>query len=201
MLKGYIKWIVAVIILAALIISLLWTEGFGLFPKYQYGKTGLQALNYSYQKGTSDVGHVIDVTTIDIDESEKLVLYISPKNTFTYGLVRKKWNNNWSVTAQGKELPFNLDPSYKFIPNPPLICTQEDMKKFRISYGIIFDRRIEKITVGDKDALLLRKEFGNPVWYLLDKLASSNTADDSKSEVKAYDKNQKLIYSYNMKNN
>ncbi|MFL0267419.1 hypothetical protein [Candidatus Clostridium radicumherbarum] len=97
MLKSYKRNLLVIGTGVILVFTWFWTEGFGISPRYQYGNTIEKALNFWYQRGTSNVGLSKVISIVDINDGKKIVFYETNKNIVMAGLVRKKWNNKWVV--------------------------------------------------------------------------------------------------------
>ncbi|MFL0269299.1 hypothetical protein [Candidatus Clostridium radicumherbarum] len=190
------KYLLIVTIGVILIFSLFWTEGFGIAPKYQYGKTVEQALNFWYQRGQSNIGLLKAISTIDISNNKKLVFYETTNHTLSVGLVMKKWNNKWVVVGQGGDVPFDNSTQQSANSKSNLSFQWYNLSEFGVTFGVIYDPNIETITVGGKDATLLNKNTNRYIWYYTDKSYLGNGDLKPILDVKAYSKSGNLIYSY-----
>lgn len=69
------KYLFILTIWVILIFTWFWSEGFGVSPKYQYGKIVEQALNFWYRRGQSNFGFLKVISTGDISNNKKLIFY------------------------------------------------------------------------------------------------------------------------------
>jgi hypothetical protein len=193
LLKKYRKNLFIIIIGVLLVFSWFWTEGFGISPRYEYGNTIEKALNFWHQKNSTNIGLLKIVSTVQIQDNEKLVFFETTKNTIMCGLVKKKWNNKWIVIQQGGELQpdYKINQTQENLKSKPVLqWVWSNLNEFGITFGIVYDQSVETITVGKKNAILLNKHTDRYIWYYIDKTNHSNV------DVKAYDKYNKLVYSY-----
>jgi hypothetical protein len=177
----------------------LWTEGFGISPRYEYGDTIEKSLNFWYQRGSSSVGLSKVISIVDVKKNEKLVFYETNKSTVMVGLVKSKWNKKWVVIGEGGEIPLNYSDIQQYSNSkdkPSLHWQWHNLNDFGITFGVVYDENIDTITIGDKDAILLNKQSDRYIFYLTDKTVSKSSDLKQICDIKAYDKNHKLIYSY-----
>lgn len=198
MIKKYRKnlFLIGIVVILMFYSLWLWTEGFGISNKYPYGSTIAKALNYSYEHKNSNIGFNKIITTVDIKENEKLVLYESNRNTLCCGFVKKKWNGKWIVTSASGELSFKADSYGKGKDKPQIIWIWDNFKEFGITYGVIFDNQINKIEVAGNKASIFYDNAKANLWYFIDKSSASNGKFKPNYDVKAYDKDNKVMYSY-----
>lgn len=198
MIKKSKKYLLMITIVVIFIFSWFWTEGFGISPKYQYGKTIEQALNYWHERGQSNVGLVKIASTVDISENKKLVFYETTNHTLAAGLVEKKWNHKWIVVEQGGDVPLdNASEQGNNSKSDSLIRWRwHNLKDFGITYGVIYDPNIESVTVGTRSATLSNQYMYRYFWCNTDKDGFANGDLQPTADVKAYGKSGNIIYSY-----
>lgn len=185
-----------------LVFGWFWTEGFGFTNKYPYGSTIEKALksmhdNVGYPGNLTKIAH-----TVDIEKNKKLVFYERDNNTLGCELPRKKWNGKWIVLSiSGLELPLEA-PSYEGEDKSKVCWAPSDMNEFSANIGVIYDENIDKVQVAGKEAILFGKGSDMYIWCFVD--MNKPSLDDYVPyrpykplyDVKAYDKNNNLEYSY-----
>ena len=182
----------AFILGATLLFSWFWTEGFGINPKYQYGNNEEKALNFWYERRLSNIGVAKIISMVDIQKDKKLVFYQSNKNELWSGLVRKRWNNKWIVLEQGGGVPlFENEENKEHV----LDWKWHNMNEFGLTLGVINKLNVDKVLVDGKDAVILNAD-NEKVWYFIDQTGSSYVDNKPILNIKAFDKNDNLIYSY-----
>jgi hypothetical protein len=67
------KNLIIIVISAALIFCWLWTEWFGIFPRYQYGSSIEKALSFWHSRGLSNIGLANIISTADTGNDDKLI--------------------------------------------------------------------------------------------------------------------------------
>lgn len=193
------KYLFIIIIGVIFIFSWLWTEGFGIYPRYEYGSTIEKAINFWYQRGQSTINLSSVLSTIDVNHNEELVFYKTSKDTLMTALVKKKWNNKWIVVGRGGEVSFNpidIQQNNNLNSEPTVNWMWCNLNEFGITFGIAYNPNVEAITVGDRSAVLLNKNTDRCIWYYTDKTNYTNTDLKPILDVKAYNKAGNLIYSY-----
>lgn len=191
--KAYL-FIIAIV--AILMFSWFWTEGWGSNSKYAYGKTAEEALNFWHARGSSDTGLASTISSVDINNNEKLVFYKNTKNALSSGLVKKKWNNKWMVIEQAGDIPFNDDESSLNEVKHPINWAWHNMKEFGLTYGTIVDENVSKVQVGGKDATILTDNVNGGIWFFISKTGSSYSDNKPEMDIKAFDNQNKILYSY-----
>ncbi|WP_425800723.1 hypothetical protein ACHOLT_11445 [Desulfitobacterium sp. Sab5] len=177
---------------ATLLFSWFWTEGYGISPKYQYGNTEEKALNFWYKRGLSNIGVSKIISVVDIQKDKKLIIYKSNKNELWSGLVRKRWNNKWIVIEQGGGVPlFDNEENKERV----LDWKWHNMNEFGLTLGVINKLNVDKVLVDGKDAVILNAD-DEKVWYFIDQTGSSYVDNKPILDIKAFDENDNLIYSY-----
>lgn len=201
--KNFKKNIFIVLIAALFIFSYLWTEGFGISPRYEYGNTIESALNFWYLRGTSITGLSKIISTVDVNQNEKLVFYETKNNTMMVGLVKKKWNYKWMVIGKGGEISFDYSDmqQYNSLKSEPILNWQwANLNEIGLTFGIVYDPTVETITVGGKNASLLNKDTNRCIWYFVTNSNYVNGDLKPILDIKAYEKSNRLVYSfYNQK--
>lgn len=177
---------------ATLLFSWFWTEGYGISPKYQYGNTEEKALNFWYERGLSNIGVSKIISVVDIQKDKKLIIYKSNKNELWSGLVRKRWNNKWIVIEQGGGVPlFDNEENKERV----LDWKWHNMNEFGLTLGVINKLNVDKVLVDGNDAVILNAD-DEKVWYFIDRTGSSYVDNKPILDIKAFDENDNLIYSY-----
>ena len=198
MLKNYKKIIFIILIGILVIFSWLWTEGFGISPRYGYGSTIEKALNFWHERGKSTDGLSKIVSTVDIDKDKKLVFYETNNNALAIGLVKKKWNNKWVIIEEGREVSadyinYNDTQQYKDSKSKRVLTwVWFNLNEIGVTLVFVYDPSVETISVGDKKAILINKNTNRYFWYSTDKTYAHS---HNGLNIKAYNKANKLVYS------
>lgn len=188
-----------IIISAGIVFLYFWTNGFGINPKYPYGNTIEEALNYCYKKGIMGTGYKQTLGICDLPDNKKLVFFATTQNTLFSGLLKKKWNGKWEVIKYSGEIAFDFDKTAEWTNNktiPALAWAWSNMKDFGLTYGIVFDDNVKSITVGNSSGRIIRGSSGKTIWYNIDNLNAPETEIKCNDDIKAYDKDKNMVYSY-----
>lgn len=196
--SNFFKFCIAIII-AGIAFLCFWTDCFGINAKYPYGDTIEEALNYYYKKGTSETGCKQTLGICDIPGNKKLVFFITTQNTLSSGILKKKWNGKWEAMRYSGVIPFDFKKTAEWTNNktiPALTWAWSNMEDFGLTYGIVFDDNVKSITVGNSNGVIIRGTPGKTTWYSIDNLNVPKAEIKPNMDIKAYDKDKNMIYSY-----
>lgn len=195
----YLKICITVICLSLIVFLYFFTNGFGINAKYPYGNTIEEALNYYYKKGTSETGCKQTLGICDIPGNKKLVFFITTQNTLSSGILKKKWNGKWEAMRYSGVIPFDFKKTAEWTNNktiPALTWAWSNMEDFGLTYGIVFDDNVKSITVGNSNGSIIRGNSGKTIWYRIDNLNVPKAEIKPNMDIKAYDKDRNMVYSY-----
>lgn len=113
-------------------------------------------------------------------------------------MVKKTWNNEWAVVSKTDGVSL---VELKDVNEQKLTWKGRTMKELDVVFSVINDANINKITIKDKDAVILNTDYKS-IWYYFDiagSLFSEHYHDYDKPDfgIKALDKAGSLIFNFN----
>jgi len=164
------KELLLILFIAFIVLNYFYLDGYELIAKVAHGETIEQAINY-YHKNFFDFHLKRKIHTVDLDNNKKIIFYKGKNNCLRIALIKKYWNLRWVVLKSGGDVPFDYKqtPFWKYSKyKPDMYVGYTGLKDKEVNilvyYGVIYNGDVEKITIDEEYAHVIREE-NSKIWY------------------------------------
>ncbi|WP_332664996.1 hypothetical protein, partial [Clostridium sp.] len=183
------KWSIIILVSVVCIFSYFWTEGFGIKPKYSYGDTIPDVLNFWYDRDLSYEGFKKEVFKEKLDNNRVLIVYETSKNNYGISILYKKWNGKWVEVGNNGIREFSEVSST----GDDIEFQWSNFKEYGVTLGQVYNENIKHIKQNGVDAKIFNVSSNKRGFYVINK-GDFGTGDlKFITNIKGYDANNKVV--------